>query len=135
MGCTSEDLGLCSQQGKNIVLFSTGSRPALGMLEVVSLEVRRQRLETDHSPSPNAEVKSASSFTSLLPYMLCLIEHRNSFTFTYTFTHTQGVDKVMETLRNLGIKCFCIVYIERTSVGNTESSPIYLLSVVLVSVH
>jgi hypothetical protein len=47
-----------------------------------------------------------------------------------------GVDKIMETLRNLRIEFVCVCYIERTSVGSTKcSSSICLHSVVFMSVH
>jgi hypothetical protein len=49
----------------------------------------------------------------------------------------QEVDKMMETLRNLGVEFVGAGYIERTSVGNTKCSFsfCFLLSVVLVSVR
>jgi hypothetical protein len=47
----------------------------------------------------------------------------------------QGVNKIMETLRNWGIEFVCVGYTERTSVGNIECSSVRLHSVVLVSVH
>jgi hypothetical protein len=50
-------------------------------------------------------------------------------------TYMQGVDKIMEILRNSGIEFVCVSYIERTSVGYTEYSSICLHSVVLVSVY
>jgi hypothetical protein len=46
------------------------------------------------------------------------------------------MNKIMETLRNLGIEFVCVGYIGRTSAGNTEcSSSVCLHSVVLMSVH
>jgi hypothetical protein len=41
----------------------------------------------------------------------------------------------MGTLRDCGIEYVCVGYIERTSVGNTECSSVYVHSVMLVSVH
>jgi hypothetical protein len=51
------------------------------------------------------------------------------------YKDVQGVEKIMQTLRNWGIECICVGYIESTSVGNTECSSICLHYVVLVSVH
>jgi hypothetical protein len=50
--------------------------------------------------------------------------------------YVQGVNRVIEALRNSGIKFARARYIERTSVGNTEcSSSVCLYSVMLVSVR
>jgi hypothetical protein len=48
----------------------------------------------------------------------------------------QGVNNIMETLRNCEIEFVCVGYIDRASVGNTEcSSSVSLHSVVFMSVH
>jgi hypothetical protein len=46
-----------------------------------------------------------------------------------------GVNKLVETLINWGIKFLCVGYIEITSVGVTECSSFCLYSVILVSMH
>jgi hypothetical protein len=47
----------------------------------------------------------------------------------------QGVDKIMETLSNLGIEFVCVGYIEGTSFGNSEYSCIFLHCIMFVSAH
>jgi hypothetical protein len=47
--------------------------------------VKRPRREADHSPSSNAEVKNAWSYTFTPPYIImawCLVKHRDNFAIT-----------------------------------------------------
>jgi hypothetical protein len=84
-------LGYDSRRGLGIFLFTTASRTALGLTQPpikwvpgsVSLGVKR---EADHSPPYSAEVKNAWSYTSIPQYVftaLCLVKHRDNFTFTF----------------------------------------------------
>jgi hypothetical protein len=53
----------------------------------VSLGVKRQGREADHSPPSSAGVKNAWSYTSTPQYVFmawCLVKHRHNFTFTFT---------------------------------------------------
>jgi len=63
-----------SWQGLGIFLFTTMSRPALGSIQWVpgdlSLGVKQQGCEADHSLPPSAEVKNAWSYTSIHPIHL-----------------------------------------------------------------
>jgi hypothetical protein len=64
MSWTTEKSRLDSRQEQEIFLFCTASRPALGptqfpaqkVLGIFSLETQRLGLETNHSPTPNAEL-------------------------------------------------------------------------------
>jgi hypothetical protein len=50
----------------------------------LSLEVKRQGHEADHSPPFSAEVKNACSYTSTSQYIFvawCLVKHRDNCTF------------------------------------------------------
>jgi hypothetical protein len=71
-----------SQQGQEILLYSTASRPALGLtqpipwvLGVLSSEAKRPGREADHSPPSTAEIKMWSD-TFTPPYVF----NRNNFT-------------------------------------------------------
>jgi len=86
-----------SQQGQGIVLFTMTSRLVLGLTEppvqwvpgVLSPGVKWPGNEADHSLPSNAKVKNEWSYTSTLPYVimaLCVVKHRDSFTFTFAFT-------------------------------------------------
>jgi hypothetical protein len=65
LGYGLDDRGFESRQGLGIVLFSTASRPALGPTQppiqwvpgALSMGVKRQAREADHSPPSNAGVK------------------------------------------------------------------------------
>jgi hypothetical protein len=76
-----------------IFLFTTASRTALGPTQppiqwvpgALSLGVKRQDREADHSHPSSAEVKNAWShiFTPQYVFMAwCLLKHRDNFTFT-----------------------------------------------------
>jgi hypothetical protein len=51
---------------------------------------------------------------------------------TTSLCHVQGVDKILEKIRNLEIEFLCVGYIEITSTGSTECSSVRLKSVELV---
>jgi hypothetical protein len=87
--------GRGSNPGKaKIYLFSTASRPALGLtqtpiqwvLGAISPGVMWRGHEADHSPPSTAEVKNGGAIPSLLHMSLChsayLIKYRDNFTFT-----------------------------------------------------
>jgi hypothetical protein len=62
--------------------------------ETLSLVVKQQRREADHSPPSSATVKNAWIYTSTPPYIFmagCLVKHRDKFTFTFTTTATLHV--------------------------------------------
>jgi hypothetical protein len=51
----------------------------------LSLRVQRKGREVDHSPTSNAEVKNAWSYSSTPQYVFmawCLVKYRNNFAFT-----------------------------------------------------
>jgi hypothetical protein len=68
--------GFDSQQWQEIFLFSTSSRPTMGLTQppiqwvpwALSPQVKRQGREADHSPPSSAEVKNGGA-TPPLPYM------------------------------------------------------------------
>jgi hypothetical protein len=70
-----DDRGFESRQRLGIFLFTTASRPALGPLQPptqwvpgsLSLGVKREGREADHSSPSSAEVKNAWSYTSNPP--------------------------------------------------------------------
>jgi hypothetical protein len=77
MGCTNErGFGVRVPVGSRIFLFSMLSRSALGSTQppiqwvpgVLSLGVKRQGCEADHSPPASAEVKKMWNHTSTTPY-------------------------------------------------------------------
>jgi len=54
----------------------------------LSLGVKRPGREASYSPSSSAEAKDAWRYTSILQYVCmawCLVQHREKFTFTFTF--------------------------------------------------
>jgi hypothetical protein len=70
-----------------IFLFSTASRPALGVTQppiewipgILPPAVKRPGLEADNSPPSSVEIKNTWSYTSTPPYVFmawCLIQHR-----------------------------------------------------------
>jgi hypothetical protein len=73
-----DERGLESQKGLGILLFTTASRPAVGpnqppiqwVLGALSLGIKRDGSETDHSPPSSAEVNNAWSYTSTPPIRL-----------------------------------------------------------------
>jgi hypothetical protein len=52
------------RQGQEIFLYSTASLSALELTQPLSPEVKRPRLEDDHSPPSNAEEKKWLKYTS-----------------------------------------------------------------------
>jgi hypothetical protein len=93
MGWTTGVLGFECRRGLGIFLFATASRTALGPTQppiqwipgTLSLGVKRQGREADHSLPSSAEVKNAWSYTFTPQYVFmawCLVKHRDNFTFT-----------------------------------------------------
>jgi hypothetical protein len=88
-----DDRGVESWQRMGTFLFSTASRPALGLTQphiqwvpgVLFLGVKRPRCEADHSPPSSAVVKNAWSYTST-PTRLhgMVLKARDNFTFPLT---------------------------------------------------
>jgi hypothetical protein len=78
MGWTIGVLWFDSRRELGIFLFTTASRTALGSTQrpiqwvpgALSLGVKRPVREADHSPTSNAEVKNAWSYTSIPPVRL-----------------------------------------------------------------
>jgi hypothetical protein len=78
IGWTIGVLGFDSRRGLRIFLFATVSRTALGPTQPhiqwvqgdLSLGVKRQGREADHSPPSSAEVKNAWSYTCTPPIRL-----------------------------------------------------------------
>jgi hypothetical protein len=72
MGYGLDDQEFENRQGLGIFLFTTVSRPALGPTELpiqwipgaLSLGVKGQKRESDHSPPSNAEVNNTWRYTS-----------------------------------------------------------------------
>jgi hypothetical protein len=90
MGWTIGVLGFDSRRGLGVFLFTTVSRTALKptqppiqwVLEALSLGLKRQGHETDHSPPSSAEVKNAWSYTSTPQYVFMAwysVKHRDNF--------------------------------------------------------
>jgi hypothetical protein len=91
-----DDRGFASRQGLGVFLFTTMSRPALGLTlapvqwvpGTVSLGVKRSVCEADHSPPSSAEVKNAWRCTSISQYVFmawCLVKYKENFTFSGCF--------------------------------------------------
>jgi hypothetical protein len=89
-----------SRRRLGIFLFITAFQTALGPIQPLiqwipgdlSLGVKRPGREAYHSPTSNAEA-SAWSYTSTPPYVFmawCLVQHRDNFTFTFTFYSIEG---------------------------------------------
>jgi hypothetical protein len=78
MGLTTEASGFYSQQGYEIVIFSTASRLALWpiqspiqwVLEPYSPGIQRPGCEADLLLRSSAKVKNAWSYTSVFPYII-----------------------------------------------------------------
>jgi hypothetical protein len=76
MGYGLDDRGFESRQGLGIFLFTTASRPALGPTHppiqwvpgALSLGVKRQGREADHSPPSSAEFKMRGAVRLLPQY-------------------------------------------------------------------
>jgi hypothetical protein len=70
----------------------SGAHPAsypVGTGRVLSLGIKRPRSEDDPSPPSSAKAKNAWSYTSTPQYVFtawCVVKHRDSFTYTFTFT-------------------------------------------------
>jgi hypothetical protein len=92
------DWGFKSWQGLGIFPFTTASRLALGPTQppiqwvpgVLSLGVKQQEHEADHSTPSSAKVKKVSSYTSTPPILLHGVvlnekKHRDNFTFTFSY--------------------------------------------------
>jgi hypothetical protein len=80
-------LGFDSQEGQEIFLLATASRPALRatqppiqwVLRVLSLGIKWTGYEADHTPPSSAKVKKEWSFSSTLPYVYmawCVVKHK-----------------------------------------------------------
>jgi hypothetical protein len=72
VGVATRRLGFDSQQGQEIFLYSTASRPALSPTQphiqwyrVLSAGVKRPGREGDHSPPASAEVKNGGAIPAL----------------------------------------------------------------------
>jgi hypothetical protein len=85
LGYGLDDRGFESQQGLEILLFSTASRPALEPTQPPTQWVKRPRREADHAPPSSAEVMNAWSYTSTKPntpsWRGAQFKHRDNFTF------------------------------------------------------
>jgi hypothetical protein len=72
MGWTTKESGYDSQYGQDIFLFSMMSKPVLGPTQPlkqwtvadVSLKVKQQEREADHSPPSSGNVKNGGAITS-----------------------------------------------------------------------
>jgi hypothetical protein len=95
-----------SRRGLGIFLFTTASRTALGPSQppiqwvpgTLSLGVKRQGHEADHSPPSSAEVKNAWSYTSTPQYVFmawCLVKRRDKFTLPYLTLRGWWVSRVV----------------------------------------
>jgi hypothetical protein len=83
-GAGNFSLHTCIQNGSGanhlLIQWVTGT---------ISLGVKRQGREADHSPQSSAEVKNVWSYTSAPQYTFmawCLVKHRDKFTFYLYFT-------------------------------------------------
>jgi hypothetical protein len=73
-----DDRGFECRQGLGIFLFTTASRPAVGSIQppiqwvpgALSLGLKRQARQADHSPPSSAEVKNECSYNSTSPIRL-----------------------------------------------------------------
>jgi hypothetical protein len=92
------DRGFESRQGQGIFLFTTASKPALRPTHppnqcvpgTLSLGVKRQEREADHSPPSSAGVKECVELYLHSPNRTSWrgdeLKHRDKFIFTFTFT-------------------------------------------------
>jgi hypothetical protein len=110
LGYEMDDRGFESRQGLRIFLYTTASRPVLGPTQppvqwvtgALSLGIKRQDREADHSPPSSAEVKNGWSYTSTPQYAFmrsCLFttqgkRYLSTFTYTFTFEYTRVYPKV-----------------------------------------
>jgi len=72
LGYELDDQGFEYRQGLEIFLYTTASRTTLGSIQPIqqvpgalSLEVKRQGCEDDHTPQSSAEVKNVWSYASI----------------------------------------------------------------------
>jgi hypothetical protein len=104
-GWTFGVLEFDSRRGLESFLFTTASRTALEptqppiqwLLRTLSLWVKRPGREADHSPPSSVEVKNAWSYTSAPQYVfmaLCLVKHRDNFTFTFNPSSFHPIEMV-----------------------------------------
>jgi hypothetical protein len=99
-GWTIGVLGFDSRRGLGVLLFTTASRTALGPTQppiqwvpgVLSLGVKRQGSEADHSHPSNAEVKNEWSYTSTPPIRL----HGVVLSYIYTYS-TKACFEILHT--------------------------------------
>jgi hypothetical protein len=98
-------------------LFSTASRPALGLIQppiqwvpgLFSLEVTWLECEADHSPPSSAEVINKWSYTSTPQSIFmawCLVKHRGKFTFFTFMGYIYWTSEARVILLKLGFKRF-----------------------------
>jgi hypothetical protein len=143
-----------------LFLFDTASRPALGPIQPpiqrlpgdLFLWVKRPGCEADHSPPSIAEIKKAWSCPSTPQYVSvesclnkryvlmawCLVKHRDSFTFSFTFSgsppphHQQGTRMWLCNLfqcraeKSVPWRCVSVLFsfaITKASVRNMKSRP------------
>jgi hypothetical protein len=87
--------GCDSRQGQRFILLVTASRLTLGPTQppiqwvpgALSLGLKRPGRETDHSFPFSAEVKSAWSYTSTIPFVFvawCLVKYRGQLSWAYS---------------------------------------------------
>jgi hypothetical protein len=95
-GWTTGLLGFDFRRGLGIFLFTTESRTPLGSTQppiewvpgALSLRVKRQGREANHSPPSSSEVKNAGRYTSIPQYVFMawyLVKYRDNFTFTFYY--------------------------------------------------
>jgi hypothetical protein len=112
-------LGFDSRRGLINFLFTTASRPALGLTQlpiewvpgVLSLGVKRPGREADHSPPSSAEAKEWVELylhsTDTSSWRGVELKHRDNFTFNLLLLEISYVDRVpddggTQSLRNVG---------------------------------
>jgi hypothetical protein len=98
LGYGLDGRGLEFREGLRIFLFTTASRPVLEPTQPpiqwvpgsLSLGVKRQGREADHSPPPSAEVKEYVElylhYSNTPSWRGAQLKHRDNFTFTYSFS-------------------------------------------------
>jgi hypothetical protein len=85
--------GVDFRRGLRIFLFYTVSRPALGSTQppiklvqgALSLGIKRPGHKSDHSPQRMRE--AIPPLTQYVLMALCLVKHRDNFTYTFYKVH------------------------------------------------